>query len=106
MEFKQLQEQATNVFLGNLKRDNINVSDDYLIMKLGEELGEFIQSYIIHKKKCRPEKYLSEDESKKNMAKELSDVIGLAFVISTHLKIDVEEALIKKWITREWVKRK
>jgi NTP pyrophosphatase (non-canonical NTP hydrolase) len=39
------------------------------------------------------------------MAKELSDVIGLVFVISTVLKIDIEEALIKKWITREWLKK-
>jgi NTP pyrophosphatase (non-canonical NTP hydrolase) len=106
MELKQLQEQATKVFLANLERDKIEVSDEYLIMKMSEELGEFIQSFIIHKKKCRPEKYLSADESKKEMAKELSDVIGLAFVISTYLKIDVEEALIKKWITREWIKKR
>ncbi len=106
MELKQLQEQITKIFLSNLKRDKIDVSDDYLILKITEELGEFVQSYIVHKKKCRPEKCLSSDESKKEMAKELSDVIGLAFVISTILKIDIEEALIKKWITKEWVKKK
>ena len=104
MELKQLQEQATNVFLSRLKIDKIDLSDDYLILKLTEELGEFVQSYIINKKKCRPEKYLPSDESKKEMAKELSDVMGLVFVISTVLKIDIEEALIKKWITREWIK--
>jgi len=106
MELKQLQEQITKIFLSNLKRDKIDVSDDYLILKITEELGEFVQSYIVHKKKCRPEKCLSSDESKQEMAKELSDVIGLAFVISTILKIDIEEALIKKWITKEWVKKK
>jgi len=106
MEFKQLQEEITKIFLSNLKRDNIDVSDDYLILKITEELGEFIQSYIVYKKMCRPEKYLSLEESKKELAKELSDVIGLAFAISTTLNIDLEEALIKKWITREWVKKK
>ena len=99
-----MQDQIAKIFLSNLERDKIEVSDDYLMLKINEELGEFMQSYIVHKKKCRPAKYLSLEESKREMAKELSDVIGLAFVISHVFKIDVEEALIKKWITREWVK--
>jgi len=94
MEFKQLQDQITKIFLANLKRDKIKVSDNYLMLKISEELGEFIQSYIIHKKVCRPGKCLSLKKSKKEMAKELSDVIGLAFVISTVFKIDLEEAII------------
>ncbi len=106
MELKQLQDKITEIFLSNSKRDRIDVNDDYLMLKITEELGEFVQSYIVHKKKCRPEKFLSPDESKKEMAKELSDVIGLALVISNILEIDLEEALIKKWITREWIKKK
>ena len=106
MEFKQLQDQIAKIFLSNLERDKIDVSDDYVMLKINEELGEFMQSYLIYKKRCRPEKYLSPDESKKEMAKELSDVMGLAFVISKVFKIDLEEALIKKWITREWIKKK
>lgn len=105
MQVKQLQEKSSKVFLNNLKRDNIKVSPDYLILKLSEELGEFVQSYIVHKRDCRPEKYLSKQKSKHEMAKELSDVLGLVLVIAKHLKIDVEEALIKKWITREWLKK-
>jgi NTP pyrophosphatase (non-canonical NTP hydrolase) len=104
MEFKELQDKITDIFISNLKRDEINISDDYLILKINEELGEFVQSYIVHKKDCRPAKFLSPEESKKEMAKELSDVIGLAFVISKHFNIDLEEAMVKKWITREWIK--
>ncbi len=106
MEFKELQEKVTKTFLANLKRDNIRISEDYLMMKLTEELGEVIQSYIVHKKKCRPEKYKACEASRKDVAKELSDVIGLAFVISKKLKINLEEAIVKKWITQEWVKKK
>jgi NTP pyrophosphatase (non-canonical NTP hydrolase) len=100
MEIKKLQKKASKVFLDNLKRDNIIVSDDYLLLKLTEELGEFTQSYLVHKKKCRPEKYLSSQVSKKELSKELSDVLGLVLVIADGLKIDIEEALVKKWITR------
>jgi len=106
MEFKELQDKITKIFLSNLERDKIKISDDYLVLKITEELGEFVQSYIIHKKRCRPEKYLSSDESNKEMAKELSDILGLTFALSKILDIDLEEALIKKWITKEWVKKK
>ncbi len=105
MEIQKLQKQASRVFLGNLKRDNIKISDDYLLLKLTEELGEFTQSFLIHKKRCRPAKYLSIQISKKELSKELSDVLGLVLVIAEKLKIDVEEALVKKWITREWIKK-
>ena len=105
MEIKDLQNKVTKIFKKNLKRDNIKVSDDYLLLKLSEELGEFVQSYLVHKKRCRPEKYLSSKISKKELSKELSDVLGLVLVIAENLNIDVEEALIKKWITREWIKK-
>ena len=105
MELKQLQNQATKVFLNNLKRDNIKLNDDYLILKISEELGELVQSYLVYKKRCRPEKQLSKKESKKLVSKELADVLGLIFVIAKNLDIDVEEAIVKKWITREWIKK-
>ncbi|MFH1089568.1 MAG: hypothetical protein V1716_04045 [Candidatus Uhrbacteria bacterium] len=103
MELKQLQNDASKVFLNNLKRDNIKVSEEYLVMKLTEELGEFVQSFLIHKKSCRPEKYKSLKDSKRETSKELADVLGIIFVIAKTMNIDVEEALVKKWITREWM---
>jgi len=105
MEIKELQQKASKVFLDNLKRDNIKISDDYLILKLTEELGEFAQSYLVHKKRCRPEKYLTPKASKRELSKELSDVLGLVLVIAKSLNIDIEEALLKKWITKEWLKK-
>ena len=104
MELKQLQDKTSKVFLNNLKRDNIKASEDYLILKLTEELGEFVQSYLVHKKRCRPIKYISAQKSKRDLSKELADVLGLVFAIAKISKIDIEEALIKKWITREWIK--
>ena len=105
MELKELQKDVSEVFLNNLKRDGIENSDDYLLLKLTEEVGELIQAFLIHQKRCRKEKYISEEESKKELSKELSDVAGLVFVISMVFNIDLEEAIIKKWITREWVKK-
>ena len=105
MEFKELQDKASKIFLDNLVRDNIKDDQDYLVMKLTEELGEFVQSFLVHKKRCRPAKYLPEQQSKKEMSKELADVLGIIFVIAKTFDIDVEEALTKKWITGEWIKK-
>jgi NTP pyrophosphatase (non-canonical NTP hydrolase) len=105
MELKKLQSDISKIFLKNAKRDNLKVDEDYLVMKISEELGEFVQSYLVHKKRCRPAKYLAPKDSHREMSKELSDVVGLAFVLSKALKIDLEEALVKKWITREWLKK-
>ncbi len=105
MNLQELQDQASTVFLNNLTRDNIKVSDEYLALKLTEELGEFIQSYLIHTKQCRPEKYLDEEASHREASKELADVLGIVFVIAKTLNVNLEEALVKKWITREWIKK-
>jgi len=35
----------------------------------------------------------------------LADVLGIILVIAKTMKIDVEEALVKKWITKEWLKK-
>lgn len=105
MELKQLQDKSSKVFLNNLKRDHIEASQDYLIIKLTEELGEFTQSFLVHKKRCRPAKYISTQKSKRELSKELADVLGIIFVIAKTMKIDIEKALIKKWITREWIKK-
>lgn len=106
MELKKIQKQVAEVFLGHLKNDKIALSDDYLILKIGEEVGELMQAYLVYKKRCRPEKYFSKEMAEIGFAKELADVIGLVFAIATVLDIDLEEAITKKWISKEWLKRK
>ena len=103
MELAALQKQIPKIFSLYLGRHGIKMDDDYVMLKIGEELGELIQAYLIHKKRCRKVKLVSPAESKKELAKELSDVFCLALVIAEQLNIDLEEAVTKKWITREWI---
>lgn len=105
MNFKQLQTKIVAIARHNAKRDSITITDEYLIMKLTEELGEFVQSYLIHKKRCRPAKYKPTKDSKRELSKELADVLGILLVIAKTMHIDLEKALVKKWITREWIKK-
>lgn len=105
MELKELERKITEIFTFYLNKNKIALTDDYLLLKIGEELGELLQAYLIYHKRCRPEKYLPEPEDKKELAKELSDVVCLCLVIANKLDIDLGEAITKKWITREWLKK-
>ena len=98
MEFKELQKKI----LENAKRyereHNLIIDEDFALLKLYEEAGEFAQAVLIHKKKSRPEKHLPAKESKKKVAEELADIVGMAVVNADRLNIDLEDALKKKWI--------
>jgi len=83
------------------KKYNIEIDEDFALFKLYEEVGELAQFVLIHRKKCRPEKYMSEEKSKKELAQELADVLGMVMVNAHLLDIDLEEAINKKWINKE-----
>ena len=105
MEFSELQKRIITIFEEGIARDKISVNDDYFLMKLEEEVGELAQAYLIYKKQCRPDKYLSDAEARKSVAKELSDVLALVFMISNALDINLMEAVEKKWMTKEWLSK-
>jgi len=105
MEFKEIQEKVVENAIRYGKEYNVKIDEDFALLKLYEEVGEFSQAILIHRRKCRPEKYLSEEESKKELSKEIADVFGTVIVNAYLLGIDLEDAVNKKWITREWIKK-
>ena len=105
MEFKEIQRKVISTSENYGKEYNFKIDADYALLKLYEEVGELTQSILIQRKKCRPAKFLSDEESKKEISKELADVAGTVMVISNLFGIDLEEAINKKWITKEWIKK-
>lgn len=101
MDFKQIQDKVVKNAVEYGKKYNVKIDEDFALLKLYEEVGEFTQAVLIHRKKCRPEKYVSEEISKKELAKELSDVMGTVIINAHLLGIDLIEAIDKKWINRE-----
>ena len=72
------------------------------MLKLYEEVGEFSQAILIQKRKSRPEKYVSEEVAKNEVAKELADVLGMVMFNAHLLGLDMEKALKEKgWIDRK-----
>ncbi len=101
MEFKKLQNKIIENAVNYGKKYNVQIDEDFALLKLYEEVGEFAQAVLIHRKKSRPEKYVSAETSKKELAKELADIIGITIVNAHLLEIDLEEAINKKWINKE-----
>lgn len=106
MEFNDIQKGVVDNAIRYGKEYNVKIDEDFALIKLYEEVGEFSQAVLIHRKKSRPEKHATEDVSKRELAKELADVVGMAMVNAHLLGIDLEEAIDKKWINKEWLKKK
>ena len=101
MEFTELQDQLEQNLVRYGKKHNIEIDEDYLLFKLIEEVGELSEAILIDRKKSRPVKHVSKEESRKNIAAELADVTGMVVVLSRLMEIDLEDALDKKWINKE-----
>ncbi|MBI2657024.1 hypothetical protein HYX03_04755 [Candidatus Woesearchaeota archaeon] len=101
MDFKQIQGKIVKNAIEYGKKYNIEIDEDFALLKLYEEAGELAQAILIHRKKCRHEKYVSEEISKKELAKELADVMGMVVVNAYLLGIDLMDAIDKKWINKE-----
>jgi len=101
MNFKILEQKVVKNAFDYGKRHNIKIDQEFAIVKLFEEVGEFAQALLIHQKKCRERKIVSEEISRQALAEEIADIIGMAMVNAHLLGINLEEAIDKKWIHKE-----
>ena len=101
MDFKEIEKGVVNNALDYGKKYNLEIDENFALLKLYEEVGEFAQAVLIHRKKCRPEKFVSTEASKSELAKELADVLGMVMVNAHLLGINLEEAIDKKWINKK-----
>jgi len=104
MEFSYIQEEMIKNAIAYGKRHDIVIDEDFAAMKLVEEVGEFAQALLIHRKKCRTSKRVDQATSKEELGKELADVVGMAVLAAHVLDIDLEDSIDKKWINNGKVK--
>lgn len=102
MEFKEIEKAVLKTSEDYDKKYNLDFDVDSAMIKLFEEIGELSEAYLTYKRKSRPEKFLNEEDAKKKLSYELADVVGVALIISKKLDINLEDALNRKWIIREW----
>lgn len=102
MEFDYIRAKVMETWNTYFKRFDIENEEFYPMVKLSEEVWELSEAFLIYKGKSRQEKsqWKSELELKENIAKELSDVVGVAILMADELNIDLQSAIEKKWFDR------
>ena len=101
MEFSKVKKAVCDNAKSYEKKYKVKIDENTALLKLMEEVGEFMQSVLIYKNKCRPEKKVSKSKAKEELANELSDVVGVAMIIADIYNIDLEKAINKKWIGKK-----
>lgn len=98
MQFTQLCEKVLQVYDRYAEENDIPVNQDYAVLKLVEEVGEFAQAVIIQRGMCRAEKRVPPRMAKAAVAAELSDILGLTILCADRLGVDLQGAIRDKWL--------
>lgn len=101
MNIKDLTQEVEKISQVYSKRFNITRDGDWFILKLQEELGELIQSYLMMMRQGR-NKGKSAEEIKDNFRKEVADVFSHVLLLAKFYDIDLEKEVEEKWL--KWKK--
>ena len=101
MDFKEIKKGAYENAKGYGEKYDIEIDEEFVMLKLFEEMGEFSEALLTYKNKSRPDKQLPKEESEAELAKELADVVGMAMVVAEVYDVDLEEAMKKKWLKKK-----
>lgn len=77
----------------------IEPGNDWIVLKLQEELGELTQAYLAKTRRSRHR--LEGAEGQEALARELADVLGFTLALAERMGIDAEAALKAKWLKYE-----
>lgn len=97
MEIKDLTQQVEMVSQKYAKKYGIRRDPHWFVLKLQEESGELIQSYLMMKGKGR-KKGKTKEELKKDFHKELADVFCHVLLLARANKVDLEKEIEEKWL--------
>lgn len=97
MKISHLVEDLEDISMVYASKFGIDRTSDWFIMKLTEELGELMQSYLKYVGQARIDNE-SDVMLRQNLEDELADVIGMALLMSKSQDINLEEAFKRKWL--------
>jgi len=101
MNIKDLTHEVEEVSKIYSKRFDIDRDGNLFVLKLQEEMGELIQSYLMMIRKGR-NKGKSAVEIKDNFRKEVADVFSHVLILAKFYNIDLEKEVEEKWL--KWKK--
>ncbi len=79
------------------ERHNIDRTDDWLMLKLNEEVGELTQAYLARAGQAR-DKGRSDHELDADFSEELADVLAQVLLIANRFGVDLASQVDRKWL--------
>lgn len=97
MNINDLTVDLEKISISYAQEYNIERTPDWFILKLTEELGEMTQSYLNYQGQSR-KKSKTKTTFRAEFADEIADVLCMALLVAKHHDIDVEQAIVRKWL--------
>lgn len=101
MKLDILAEEVSQVVSQYCDKFNITNNNEWYLLKIQEELGELVQSYLelINMSRKRDK---TNDELKSNFENEVADLFCIILALSKFNEIDLERVINDKWLN--WIK--
>jgi len=103
MNIQKLTEEVEKISVIYTNKFGIKRDTDWYILKLQEELGELIQSYLMMIGQARM-KDKTQEEIQTEFRAEVADVFSHVLLLAKHHNIDLVAEVEKKWFV--WNKKK
>lgn len=100
MDTDKLIERIERVSQIYAEKFGIKRDDAWFVLKLQEEMGELIQSYLMMSGQGRA-KGKHADQIREEFYQEVADVLCHVLLLAHHNKIDLEKEINKKWLSWE-----
>ena len=97
MDLETVTIQFESISADYAQKFSVERTADWFLLKLTEEVGELIQSYLRYAGQAR-ENDMSEAELRRDLENELADVLGMTLLVANHYNIDLEDAVSRKWL--------
>lgn len=78
------------------RRFDVKRTDDWMVLKLQEEMGELVQAYLAHTGRSR-DRGRSGEEIAAGFRAEIADVLGQLLLVARRFDVDVEAEVQRKW---------
>lgn len=99
MDIHDLTKKIEKISQNYSKRFEFDRDSDWFVLKLQEELGELIQSYLMVKGQAR-QKGKSKEEIRDEFENEIADVLAQTLLLAKHFDIDLDKIFEGKW--KKW----
>jgi NTP pyrophosphatase (non-canonical NTP hydrolase) len=100
MEIVELSERLEKLSLRYADTFGFERNADWLLLKLQEEVGELVQSYLQVTGRAR-DKGSSPDEIRQGFQQEFADVFCQLLLLARHFDVDLEREIERKWLSHE-----